>query len=220
MTGNRNNSSPQLPEPTLRRLPWYLAYVKLLDSRHQEYVSTTQIAKRLNVDASQVAKDLSLLNVKGKTRMGYEVHSLARALNDFLGFKHRHNAFMVGVGSLGGALIHDLGLSHYGLNIVAGFDISTTLVGTKVGAIPIYDMSQLAPKQRAMGVSIAILAVPFEVAQDVADTLVAANIKAIWNFTPHRIKVPAGVVVQNTSIYADLALMYNRMGFSDATLTK
>ena len=207
----RHITRDMLPEPTLRRLPWYLAYVKMLDSKHEEYVSSTQIAKRLNVDASQIAKDLSFLNIKGKTRIGYEVHPLTKALTEFLGFKHRHNAFLVGAGSLVSALMRDLGLMQYGLNIVAAFDINPDIVGKNVGDIPIYDFAEFSTRQRSTGVSIAIVAVPFENAQDVADTLVESNIKAIWNFTPYRIKVPRNIVLQNTSIYSDLALMYNRM---------
>ena len=180
----RHITRDMLPEPTLRRLPWYLAYVKMLDSKHEEYVSSTQIAKRLNVDASQIAKDLSFLNIKGKTRIGYEVHPLTK---------------------------RDLGLMQYGLNIVAAFDINPAIVGKNVGDIPIYDFAEFSTRQRSTGVSIAIVAVPFENAQDVADTLVESNIKAIWNFTPYRIKVPRNIVLQNTSIYSDLALMYNRM---------
>lgn len=211
MNDSRNINRDMLPEPTLRRLPWYLAFVKMLDSRHEEYVSSTLIAKRLNVEPSQIAKDLSFLNIKGKTRIGYEVHPLAKALNDFLGFKHRHNAFMIGAGSLGSALMRDLGLMQYGLNIVAGFDINPDIVGKNVADIPIYDIAELPARQRSTGVSIAIIAVPFENAQEVADTLVESNIKAIWNFTPYRIKVPRNIVLQNTSIYSDLAIMYNRM---------
>lgn len=207
----RHINRAMLPEPTLRRLPWYLAFLKMLDSKHEEYVSSTQIAKRLNVDASQIAKDLSFLNIKGKTRIGYEVHPLTKALTEFLGFKHRHNAFLIGAGSLGSALMRDLGLMQYGLNIVAAFDINQDIIGSKVGNIPIYNLTELPSRQRISGVTIAIVAVPFESAQDVADTLVNSNIKAIWNFTPFRIKVPRNVVLQNTSIYSDLALMYNNI---------
>lgn len=207
----RHITRDMLPEPTLRRLPWYLAYVKMLDSKHEEYVSSTQIAKRLNVDASQIAKDLSFLNIKGKTRIGYEVHPLTKALNEFLGFKHRHNAFLIGAGSLGSALMRDLGLMQYGLNIVAAFDINPDIVGKNVGDIPIYDFAELPARQRSSGVAIAVIAVPSQNAQEVANALIESNIKAIWNFTPYRIKVPRNVVLQNTSIYSDLAIMYNRM---------
>ena len=76
MADIRNHTREMLPEPTLRRLPWYLAYVNMLNARNVEFVSSTQIAKDLNVDASQIAKDLSCLNIKGKTRIGYEVKML------------------------------------------------------------------------------------------------------------------------------------------------
>ena len=92
------NTRELLPEPTIRRLPWYLAYVTLLHKNHVEYVSSTKIADELNVDSSQIAKDLSFLNIKGKTRIGYEVASLESALQDFLGFGQSHNAVMVGSG--------------------------------------------------------------------------------------------------------------------------
>ena len=85
----------ELPEPTLRRLPWYLAYVGLLKERGVDYVSSTQISKEINVDASMIAKDLSFLNIKGKTRIGYEVAVLEHELQDFLGFKRGHNAVMI-----------------------------------------------------------------------------------------------------------------------------
>ena len=122
MNETKNENRAPLPEPTLRRLPWYLAYVKMLDGQGVEYVSSTHISKALSVDASQIAKDLSFLNIKGKTRIGYEVHSLTTTLADFLGFTMHHNAVVIGVGSLGRALISDVGLSQYGLKIVAGFD--------------------------------------------------------------------------------------------------
>lgn len=211
MTDNRNNTREMLPEPTLRRLPWYLAYVNMLSSRNVEFVSSTQIAKDLNVDASQIAKDLSCLNIKGKTRIGYEVKVLEWVLQDFLGFKEVHNAIIIGVGSLGGALMQDSGLSRYGLNIVAGFDINPSIVGNKICGIPIYNISDLEHKRKSLNAEIAIIAVPVDQAQNVADLMVANGIKALWNFTPSRIKLSDNIVVQNTSIYSHLAVMYNRL---------
>lgn len=211
MTENKNTQRTILPEPTLRRLPWYLAYVTMLDNLHVEHVSSTAISKELNVDASQIAKDLSFLNIKGKTRIGYDVHQLATELVDFLGFKKRHNAVVIGTGSLGAALINDKGLSQYGLNIVAGFDINQQLIGTRVGDIPVYDIAELHERQKECAAQIAILTVPVNHSQEAANAAIDAGITAIWNFTPFRIKAPAHVVITNTSIYAHLALIYNRM---------
>jgi len=200
-----------IPEPALRRLPWYLAYVRLLRERGVEHVSSTGIARGINVDASQIAKDLSFLDIKGKTRIGYEVALLEHKLEEFLGFRKRHHAAIIGVGSLGRALMQDSGLTNYGLEIVAGFDVDPAKTGTRIEGLPIHDVSELAAKARELGVEIGIVTVPVEYAQEAADSIIEAGLKAIWNFTPCRIQAPEGIVITNTSIYAHLAVMYNRM---------
>jgi redox-sensing transcriptional repressor len=208
---NKDISREFIPEPVLRRLPWYLAYVTLLQQRGIEYVSSTNISKELSVDASQIAKDLSFLNIKGKTRIGYEVTTLCQKLQDLLGFKRRHNAVVLGVGSLGGSLIHDTGLNNYGLNIVAGFDINPAIIGKRVREVPIYNVNELQQRCHEVNAEVGIVTLPVDHAQEGADALIAAGVKAIWNFTPSRIRTPQGIVVTNTSIYAHLAVMYNRL---------
>lgn len=200
-----------IPEPSLRRMPWYLAYVSMLRERHVDHVSSTQISRELKVDSSQIAKDLSFLDIKGKTRIGYEVKLLEHKLEEFLGFRRRHRAVMVGVGSLGGALMQDSGLTRYGLEIVAGFDVNPALIGTTMHGLPVYHTDELAAQCTRLKAGIGILAVPPEHAQPMADRLIRAGVKAIWNFTPYRICAPEGIVISNTSIYAHLAVMYNRM---------
>lgn len=200
-----------LPEPTLRRLPWYLAYVAMLRLEGVEKVSSRRLAEDLAVDASQIAKDLSFIKIKGKTRIGYDVAELETVLQEFLGFAQCHNAVMVGAGSLGGALMCDSGLNHYGLNIVAGIDTDARVVNTRIKGIPVYPPAELPELVKRLGILIGIIAVPVEQAQDVADNLVSAGIKALWNFTPRRIRVKPGIVVSNTSIYSHLAVMYNRL---------
>ena len=207
-----DNSQDIIPEPALRRLPWYLAYVTLLREKKVEYVSSTQISRELKVDSSQIAKDLSFLDIKGKTRIGYEVALLEHKLEEFLGFRRQHRAVIAGVGSLGGALMQDSGLMRYGLEIVAGFDVDPSLVGNNRHGLPVFHIDELEERNRQLNAGIGILAVPVEHAQEVADRLIKAGVKAIWNFTPYRICAPEGIVISNTSIYAHLAVMYNRMG--------
>lgn len=205
------NQREFIPEPVLRRLPWYLAYVTMLHDKKVEHVSSTHISRELNVDASQIAKDLSFLNIKGKTRIGYDVATLERELRDFLGFRHSHNAVVFGVGSLGAALMHDSGLERYGLNIVAGFDIDTSLIGTSIAGVPVYSVDELDSRCRRLKAEIGIITVPVDHAQDAADMLISAGVRGLWNFTPVRIRVANGIVIANTSIYAHLAVMYNRL---------
>ena len=215
---NANNEQKfleKVPEPTLRRLPWYLSNLKLLRQRGERYVSSTQLAKETNIDASQIAKDLSYVRIAGRTRVGYEVDMLIAVLEDFLGFTRMHKAFLFGVGSLGGALLHDTGLKQFGLQIVAAFDVNPNLVGTELGGIPIFHSDEFEQKMKEYDVNIGVLTVPIEIAQAITDKMVAGGIKAVWNFTPFRIRVPEEIVVQNTSLYAHLALMFNRLNFNE-----
>ncbi|MCI9043556.1 MAG: redox-sensing transcriptional repressor Rex [Muribaculaceae bacterium] len=200
-----------IPGPTLERLPWYLAYISMLRASKVEYVSSTSIARELNVDPSQTAKDLSYLKIKGRTRVGYEVAMLEQKLSAFLGFKRSHPAVMIGCGSLGSALIADRGLQNYGLHIVAGFDTDSSLAGKIIDGVEIYPMSRLEELRPSLDAEIAVIAVPVENAQNAADHAVAAGIKALWNFTPFRLRTREDIVIQNTSFYSHLAVMYNRL---------
>ncbi|MDO9154910.1 MAG: redox-sensing transcriptional repressor Rex [Paludibacter sp.] len=211
MTENQLTYQFYVPEPTLRRLPWYLAYAQLILKEGELHVSSTQIAKNIAVDASLVAKDLSYVQITGRTRVGYDVKELVHVLESFLGFTVSHKAFLFGVGSLGGSLMHDNGLKQFGLEIVAGFDVKYELSGTSINRIPIHHFDRFTELQKQTGVNIGILTVPVEKAQSVSEIMIEGGIQAIWNFTPYRIRVPEKVIVQNTSIYAHLAVMFNRL---------
>ena len=205
----------KVPEPTLRRLPWYLSNIKLMKEKGEQYVSSTQISKEINIDASQIAKDLSYVNISGRTRVGYNIDALIEVLESFLGFTNMHKAFLFGVGSLGGALLRDLGLRHFGLEIVAAFDVNPELVGKDLGGIPIFHSDDFDAKMKEYDVNIGVLTVPINIAQEITNKMVDGGIKAVWNFTPFRIRVPENIVVQNTSLYAHLAVMFNRLNFNE-----
>ena len=211
MTTHIRKNMDKIPEPTLRRLPWYLSCAKLMRDKGEKFVSSTQISKQINIDSSQIAKDLSYVDISGRTRVGYEVDLLISVLEDFLGFTNLHRAYLFGVGSLGGALLRDSGLSHFGLKIVGAFDVNPDLVGTEINGIPIYHTDELQLRMQKDKVTIGVLTVPIAISQQVTDKMVEGGIKAVWNFTPFRIRVPEGIVVQNTSLYAHLAVMFNRL---------
>lgn len=208
-----NKFTDKVPEPTLQRLPWYLSNIKLMREKGETYVSSTQISKLVNIDASQVAKDLSYVRIAGRTRVGYEIDTLVDVLENFLGFTTLHKAFLFGVGSLGGALLHDSGLAHFGLKIVGAFDVKEELIGTDINGIPIYHIDDFEKVMAGNQVNIGVLTVPINHAQEITDKMIAGGIKAVWNFTPFRIGVPENIVVQNTSLYTHLAVMFNRLKF-------
>ena len=205
----------KVPEPTLRRLPWYLSNIKPMKEKGEQYVSSTQISKEINIDASQIAKDLSYVNISGRTRVGYNIDALIEVLESFLGFTNMHKAFLFGVGSLGAALLRDSGLHHFGLEIVAAFDVNPELVGKDLNGIPIFHSDDFEAKMKEYDVNIGVLTVPINIAQEITNKMVDGGIKAVWNFTPFRIRVPENIVVQNTSLYAHLAVMFNRLNFNE-----
>jgi redox-sensing transcriptional repressor len=198
-----------IPEPTLRRLPWYLAYIQLLKKQGETHVSSTQIGEKINVPSAQIAKDLSYVDASGKTRVGYDIDLLIDVLEEILGFRTKHKAVLFGVGSLGAALLADSGLEQYSLKIEAGFDVNQAVINRSIGQIPVYHSDEFVERNKIIKAEIGVLTVPSEIAQQVADYMIEGGIRGIWNFTPFRIRVPENIVLQNTSIYADLAVMFN-----------
>ena len=100
---------------------------------------------------------------------------------------------------------------HFGLEIVGAFDMNPGLVGKEINGIPIYHSDEFEIKMKSCDVNIGVLTVPINIAQEITDKMIAGGIKAVWNFTPFRIRVPENIVVQNTSLYAHLAVMFNRL---------
>lgn len=206
-----NKEERVVPVPAINRMPFYLAFVKSLKRAGKEYVSSTLIADYMGIDSTQVTKDLSYTDIVGKTRVGYEIDSFITILNDFLGFSTTDAAFLVGAGSLGSALLHDTGLLHFGLDIDTAFDVDNEKIGQTVNNIEILHIDQFRDMAAAKNVKIGIISVPVAHAQSVADLMVAWGIKAIWNFTPSRLKVPDGIIVEDTMMYSNLAVLFNRL---------
>ena len=203
--------APGVPEPTLRRMP---AYLNLARSLHREgitHISSTRIARDVGVDPTQVTKDLAFTQVVGKTKVGYAVIDLIESLQDFLGYKKMNEAFLIGAGNLGKALMSYNGFDDHGLKIIAAFDINPAIVGMEVNGLKVLHFDKFRDLAERMHVSVGILTLPAESAQSVADLLIAWGIKGIWNFSPQIIKVPSHVTVVNTSIYANLAVLFNKM---------
>ena len=215
MSTSIRKEADKVPEPTLRRLPWYLSNIKLMKEKGEQYVSSTQISKEINIDASQIAKDLSYVDISGRTRVGYNIDALIEVLESFLGFTNMHKAFLFGVGSLGGALLRDSGLQHFGLEIVAAFDVNPELVGKDLDGIPFFHSDDFEAKMKEYDVNVDVLTVPINIDKEITNKMVDSGIKAVWNFTPFRIRVPENIVVQNTSLYAHLAVMFNRLNFNE-----
>ncbi|MGE5618084.1 MAG: redox-sensing transcriptional repressor Rex [Sphingomonadaceae bacterium] len=202
---------PKVPTPTLNRLPLYYRY--LLEAREQRLsvVSSEMLGDAAGVPAAQVRKDLGYLGEFGRPGIGYDVVEMQRRLGDLLGLTTEKEVIVVGAGRLGSAIAAYPGFSTYSLRVAALFDRDPAKIGTRIGGLQVLDARDLPRFVEDRGIRMAILAVPASVAQDVVDQLVAAGIKAIMNFAPARLEVPAGIVVSNEDLAARLATLSFRL---------
>lgn len=201
--------SVKVPKFTLKRLPLYYRCLRVCLDRKQEYVSSEQIAKAAQVNAVQVRKDLTLFGAMGTPGVGYQVLELKSKLEAILGLNTINEAVLIGVGRLGRAIIDYPGFERYGLNIIALFDANPDLVGTSVGGRPVFAIQELLHVIRSLHIKVAIITVPAEWAQSIANVVVEAGVKAIWNFAPAILEVPSDVVVRNEDLAAGLATLFH-----------
>lgn len=196
----------EISKAVLKRLPGYLSYLKSIQDSASPYISATALANALGMGEVQVRKDLAMVSSGGRPKIGYLRESLIEDIEQFLGYDNTTDAILVGAGKLGQALCGYSGFEAYGLNILAAFDAAPTTDRTNEGT-PIYPMSQLKDFCRANMVLMAIITVPAEHAQQVCDKLIDCGIKAIWNFAPKHLEVPAGILVQNENMATSLAVL-------------
>lgn len=189
-----------LSEKVIKRLTLYHFILMECEESGLEYISSPRIAELLNIDNSQVRKDIKLVNHVGKCKIGYDVKVLKKCIEDALSFSKTKDAFIVGAGNIGTALIKYEDLKDYGLNILALFDNDPLKIGNTINSKEIFHLSKLPNLVERLGVDMAILTVPKEKAQSCADFLVGSGIKYIWNFTPRVLKVEKNVKVWNENL--------------------
>jgi redox-sensing transcriptional repressor len=200
-----------VPEPTLKRLPLYHRYLKELLRREQLAVSCTGIGKELRLDPTQVRKDLEAAGIAGRPRIGYVTAAVVDGIERFLGWQKVTEAFLVGAGSMGSALLGYRKFEECGLKIVAAFDSDPDKIGRKVHGKHVLALDKLADLTRRMHVLIAIITVPATEAQAVADMLVAGGVRAIWNFAPIQLQVPEPIILHNEDLYCSLASLSQKL---------
>jgi len=202
------NSRPVgIPAPSLRRLPIYYRRLVQALADGQAVMSSRELGDAAGVPDAQVRKDLGYLDYEGRPGVGYDVRELAAGLENFLGLVNDKEAVVVGAGHLGTALALYGGFERYGLRIVALFDADPAKLGTLPDGRQILPVAKLTDLVSRLQVQIGIIAVPEQAAQDVAERLVAGGVRAIWNFAPCKLALPADVLVKNEDLAAELATL-------------
>jgi len=199
MTNNK-----KAPEGTISRLFIYLREITALTKMNIHTISSAELGERANLSDAQVRKDLGYFGQFGVSGAGYDTGELKAALERILGKDKAWNVAIVGVGHLGSALLTYPGFKEHGLNIIAGFDSDARKIGRQVGEVAIQSMDELPKAIKEKRVSIGIIAVPAQDAQEVADKLIKARVECILNFAPTTLSVPENIRVKDVDLSREL----------------
>ena len=194
----------KIADSTVRRLSLYLRFLEQATTQGRATISSGELAKLGGTTSAQVRKDLSFFGSFGKRGLGYAVPELAIKVQGILGLKRSYRVVLVGAGKMGGALVQYQGFRQRGFNIVAIYDQDARKIGSRWNGLVVRDVKHLEPDLRKEPIDIAIVATPAESAQDVVDRLVRSGVKAILNFAPVPLAVPAGVEVKTVNMALEL----------------
>jgi redox-sensing transcriptional repressor len=204
----------RVPEQTINRLPIYLRCLVQARAIGMKLVNSLQLAQMAGTNAAQVRKDLSYLGELGTRGLGYGVGALIMHVSEVLGLSESRRVAIVGFGRLGGALLGYQGFSDHGFDIVAVFDADPAKVGNRVdrrGPVPdglcVRPVDRLEDDLRDLGVGIVILTTPAECAQATAERIAASGVRAVLNFTPVRLELPAEVRVRPVDLSVELQVL-------------
>ena len=192
---------------TLERLPLYYRTLKNLIDSGEEIISSSELSKILEITPEQIRKDFSDFGQFGIKGVGYDVDKLKRGIEKILGLQYNWRMAIVGVGNLGTALANDKIFPLQGFQVCALFDVDENLIGQKINGVKVYDFAKLDAVIRRKIIDIGIITVPDTQAQIVADALISAGVKGIWNFAPIKISVPPEIYLVNEDLFIGLTTL-------------
>jgi redox-sensing transcriptional repressor len=198
-----------IPDIVIGRLPIYLRALTRLAVEGQEVTSSHELGRRLGISSAQIRKDLSHFGGFGKQGTGYQISYLVDQLRQVLKVNQEWEVAVIGAGDLGSALLHYKGFSDRGFRIACVFDNSPQKIGKKIGEFVVHPIDDMQKIVQERGIKIAMIAVPAEKAQEVANNLIEVGVRAILNYAPMTLNVPAEVKVQ----YIDPVVQMQRMTF-------
>jgi redox-sensing transcriptional repressor len=206
---------------TFRRLPRYHQILSAYEDIGRKNISSKELSVILEINETLVRKDIADLQIRGKQNLGYQIELLKHRIEDFLGLQEITNAVAIGAGHLGKALALYPGFERYGLKIAGIFDNDPGKIGSSVGRLEVLSVFRVTSFIERNNVNLVILTVPKPAAQELADLVVKSGVRAIWNFTPCELRVPAGVKVRNELLVAGfMALSYHLKAAPDAKKLK
>lgn len=207
------DSNPLIPDIVVGRLPIYLRTLQRMKQEGQFITSSHELGEKLGISPAQIRKDLSLFGEFGKQGTGYQIEFLVEKLRQILHVDRIWEMIVVGAGDIGHAISRYQGFTDRGFQVVMVFDNDPEKVGSYIGPFQVQSTARMQQVIQEKNIQVAMLAVPADQAQPVADQLVKAGIKAILNYAPISLTVPEGVYVQNTDPVTHLQRMSYYLNF-------
>ena len=198
-----------IPNVIVGRLPVYLRALRHMQAQGQQTTSSQELGDPVAVSAAQIRKDLSQFGEFGKQGAGYNIAFLTGKLREILKVDRVWDVAVVGMGDMGHAIARYQGFANRGFRVAMVFDNNPALIGQKVGEFVIRDTQKMVDTIREAGIKVAMLTVPASAAQEVANQLIEAGVKAILNYAPISLSVPQGVMLQ----YIDPSTGLQRMTY-------
>lgn len=193
-----------IPEPTLKRLSYYLRYLERIAENGVDIISSKELSKGLGLSDAQVRRDLFTLGGFGKRGVGYDVEKLTSFLNSFLGLAGEQESILIGCGNLGKALLQYKGFKKRKFTITHAFDNDKRVIGKKIAGIEVQDVKNLKRVCLKHNIKYGIISTPASSAQEVVDTMIECGIKAMLNFAPIKVHVPEGIVMSSVDLTTEL----------------
>jgi len=203
----------KIPEATIIRLSVYSRYLATCDRRGIVTISSNEIAEGVGVSSAQVRKDLAYFGEFGTRGVGYNVKDLHHHIMKILGLNQKWPVVIVGAGNLGTALSMYGGFRERGFYVVGIFDNDPRKIGYKLNGVEVYPLSKLKEVAQAEKARIGVITVPASAAQEVADLLIDAGVKALLNFAPVVLNVPPDVDLRNVDLSVNLEILTFNIGY-------
>ncbi|WP_018658959.1 redox-sensing transcriptional repressor Rex [Allofustis seminis] len=208
-------TNKKVPRATARRLPIYHRYLTFLHDEGVHRISSAEFSELVKIDSATIRRDFSFFGTLGRRGYGYDVEKLMNFFAKQLRQDRLTRVILIGVGSLGSALLNYNFQGKNNISISEAFDVNEDIIGTKHNGVMIYSVDALEDRLAVGNYEIAILAVPGNQAQKLADRLVKQGIKGIMNFTSNRLNVPHDVLVQTVDLSNELQSLVYFIEFHD-----
>ena len=200
-----------VPKAVINRLPMYHRFLHQLLEEGTERISSRQLSQLMRITSSQLRQDLSYFGEFGQQGYGYRVETLYKAISGILGLDNNYTAVIVGAGNIGRAIINYGGFRRRGLKVIGIFDSNPKVIGQSLGNLTILNVEKLSVFLKEHPVDIGVISTPVHSAQEVANILMQAGVRGIWNFAPIMLERKNDVIIEDIHLGDSLMTLFYKL---------